>query len=50
MTRTQYNLYCLGLYFSYKYRSRIKDSDIQSVARQLRKQGIPLNVARFILL
>lgn len=47
----------VGVYFMDKYRTRIlsaqhegKESPYFSVAKQLRKQGVPLDIARVILL
>jgi len=47
----------VGVYFIDKYRTRIqavqhdgKESPYFTVAKQLRKQGVPLDVARIVLL
>lgn len=39
----------IGLYFVRKYRARLETSDVQTVARQLRKQGISCEMAILIL-
>jgi hypothetical protein len=40
----------LGDWFSHKYRRRVWDAEgVQPVALQLRKQGVPLNVALKLL-
>lgn len=41
--------FCIGSFFLAKYRARAAESDVQTVARQLRKQGIPVRVAVAIL-
>jgi len=41
----------LGAWLLDKWRSRLEDAgDAFTVARQMKKQGIPLEVARFVLL
>ena len=41
----------LGSWFLDKWRHRLAEAgDVQTVARQMKKQGIPLEVARFVLL
>ena len=40
----------VGRYMLARYRKRIAESDVATVARQLRKQGVPFSVARVILL
>ena len=40
----------LGAWFIEKWRARLDDSDAYTVARQLRKQGVPLAIARYVLL
>ncbi len=43
--------YLIGAYIRAKYRARVQESgSVYVVAKQLRKQGIPLEVARLILL
>ena len=39
----------VGRWFLDKWRQRLKDSDTFTVARQMRKQGIPLEIALFTL-
>ncbi len=39
----------VGLWFARKYRTRMQDSGAGAVARQLRKQGVPLDVALLLL-
>lgn len=39
----------IGQYFANKYRTQAKESSYHQAARNLRKQGVPLNVARLIL-
>jgi len=44
------NILYIGTWFIFKYRTRyIETGDAGAVARQLRKQGVPLNVTRKIL-
>jgi hypothetical protein len=44
------NAMYVGQFFIYKYRTRyIETGDAGAVARQLRKQGVPLNVALKII-
>lgn len=40
----------VGRYIIARYKRRIEQAGISTVARQLRKQGVPLGVARVILL
>lgn len=40
----------LGHYFITKWRDRLVDSNYFSLAKQMRKQGIPLNIALLLLL
>ena len=40
----------IGWYFFEKYRARARESGVFVVAKQLRKQGVPVEVARLILL
>lgn len=40
----------VGEYFFRKYRTRAQDSGVYAAAKQLRKQGVPLEVTRVILL
>lgn len=40
----------VGEHFFFKYRARAWDSGVYAAAKQLRKQGVPLEVARAILL
>lgn len=40
----------LGAWFLRKWRGRLAEADAATVARQMRKAGIPLEVARFVLL
>ena len=40
----------LGYWIRLKYQMRVNESGYYIVARQLRKQGIPLEIARLILL
>ena len=47
----------IGVYFIDKYRTRLQSAQVEgkespyfSVAKQLRKQGVPLDVARIMLL
>ena len=40
----------VGAWFLRKWRGRLADADASTVARQMRKAGIPLEVARFVLL
>jgi hypothetical protein len=40
----------IGAYIRAKYRARVQEAGTYVVAKQLRKQGIPLEVARLILL
>lgn len=44
--------HALGAWLQQKVRDRLADcgGDTQAVARQLRKQGYPIEVARFLLL
>jgi hypothetical protein len=39
----------IGRYILAKYRARVDVSDVQTVARQLRKQGFPVELAVSIL-
>ena len=41
--------FCIGSFFLAKYRARAAESDVQTVARAMRKQGIPCEVAILIL-
>lgn len=41
--------FCIGSFFLAKYRARVRESNVQTVARQLRKQGIPCEVAVLLL-
>ena len=40
----------IGYWIRLKYRMRVQDAGYYIVARQLRKQGIPIEIARLILL
>ena len=40
----------IGYYISVKYRTRVGESSYMAAAKQLRKQGVPLHIARLILL
>lgn len=40
----------VGRWFVFRYRKRLEKSDVFTVAKQLRKQGVPLPIARLILL
>lgn len=42
--------YVIGRFIRAKYRARVAESGAYVVARQLRKQGISLEIARLILL
>ena len=48
--KTNETFYIIGLWLRIKYRMRVKEVGYYVVAKQLRKQGIPLEVARLILL
>lgn len=39
----------IGQYIIRKYRARVAQSDVQTVARQLKKQGISCEIALLIL-
>lgn len=43
------NPLCAATWFLLKYRQRACESDTYTVARQMRKQGVPLSVALSIL-
>lgn len=40
----------IGHYFLNKWRDRLSETPIYSLAKQMRKQGIPLNIALLLLL
>lgn len=43
-------LVLLGQYFIAKWQDRLREIPIYSLAKQMRKQGIPLNIALLLLL
>lgn len=44
------NLYTIvGRYFIHRWRRRVEEAGITKVATQLRKQGVPLPIARILL-
>lgn len=43
------DLYSVGQWFVDNYRRRARESGVQVAARQMRKQGIPLDVALAVL-
>lgn len=40
----------IGWYFFEKYRARAKEAGVFTVAKQMRKQGVPVEIVRLILL
>ena len=40
----------IGQYFIAKWQDRLLETPIYSIAKQMRKQGIPLNIALLLLL
>lgn len=40
----------VGRYYLFKFRRRLEETDVTTVALQLKKQGIPAAVARLIVL
>ena len=39
----------IGRYYLFRFRRRLEASNVRTVALQLRKQGVPLPVARLIV-
>jgi hypothetical protein len=42
--------YTIGYWLTQKYKTRVQEAGYYTVAKQLRKQGYPLDIALYILL